>query len=231
MVLNNNNKKKGGLNNIVFHEYIELYDKYKKIYGKFSIVLYQLGMFYEMYSLNDNKMGPNLSEIASMLNILCTKKNKNTKEISISNPYMVGFPKHTLEKYLDLFITKYKYTVIIVDQFDNEMGKKAKKNRKVVDIISPSTYITNTNDYRCNYLMSIYLYKITDRKKNKIRIYFACSLIELSIGKVLLYEDYNQDEKILFDNMYRTILKYKPKEIIFFGDNIDFDLIKKKCKS
>ena len=211
----------------IFNEYIDFYKDCQKSYGENSIVLIMVGMFYEMYSLNDNKMGPNLSKIASMLNVICTRKNKNTSEISVGNPYMVGFPIHTLEKYLDILINKYNYTVVIVDQFDNEMGKKAKKDRKIVDIISPSTYITDTGDYRCNYLMSIYLYKIKDRKTKQEKIYFACSLIELSIGKVLLYEDFNDDEKLLFDNMYRTILKYKPKEIIFFGDDIDFNLITK----
>ena len=220
-------KKAKKITNNIFIEYVDFFNTFKDKYGENSIVLIMVGMFYEMYSLNDNKMGPNLNEIASMLNLLCTRKNKNTSEISIANPFMIGFPVHTLEKYVDILIKKYNYTVVIVDQFDNEMGKNAKKDRKVVDIISPATYITDTGDYRCNYLMSVYLYKIKDRKTNQNKIYFACSLIELSIGKVLLYEDYNEDEKLLFDNMYRTILKYKPKEIIFFGDDIDFDLVKK----
>ena len=53
---------------IIFYEYIELYNKFQKLYGKQSIVLYQLGMFYEMYSLNDNNTGPPLNEISTLLN-------------------------------------------------------------------------------------------------------------------------------------------------------------------
>lgn len=211
----------------IFNEYVELYDKHKNIYGENTIVLMMVGMFYEMYSLNDDINGPNLNKISSMLNILCSRKNKSVSEISFANPFMVGFPNHTLDKYLDIFVKKYNYTVVVVDQFDNEMGKKAKKERKVVDIISPSTYITDMSDYKCNYLMSLYFYKIKDRKENIEKIFFAISLFELSIGKVLLYEDYNKDEKLLFDNIYRIIIKYNPKEIIIFGDDIDYNIIKK----
>ena len=113
-----------------------------------------VGMFYEMYSLNDED-GPDLTKLSSMLNILCSRKNKNIISIDSSNPYMV-FPVHTLDKYINILVKNYKYTIIIVDQFDNEMGKNSKKDRKVVDIISPSTYINEICDYKSNYLMSIY---------------------------------------------------------------------------
>ena len=89
---------------IIFYEYIELYNKFQKLYGKQSIVLYQLGMFYEMYSLNDNKTGPPLNEISTLLNILNTKKNKNIEKISESNPYMAGFPIGVIDKYINILI-------------------------------------------------------------------------------------------------------------------------------
>ena len=210
---------------IIFYEYIELYNKFQKLYGKQSIVLYQLGMFYEMYSLNDNNTGPPLNEISTLLNILNTKKNKNIEKISESNPYMAGFPIGVIDKYINILINN-KYTIIVVDQYDNEMGKNSKKDRRVAEIISPSTYIKDVASYRCNYLMSIYFYSFKDRKTKKNKLYFAISIIELSIGKVYLYEDFNKDEKLLFDNIYRIILKYNPSEIIIFGDDIDFNLIK-----
>ena len=114
-------------------------------------------MFYEIYSLNDNKTGPPLNELSTLLNILYTKKNKNIEKISESNPYMAGFPIGVIDKYIDILINN-KYTIIIVDQYDNEMGKNAKKDRKVSEIISPSTYIKDVTSYKSNFLMSIYFY-------------------------------------------------------------------------
>lgn len=210
----------------IFYEYIELHNKFQKLYGKNSVVLMMVGMFYEMYSLNNNETGPQLDEITAMLGgILFTKKNKSIPGVSPSNPYMAGFPIANVDKYINIFIEN-KYTIVIVDQYDNEMGKNAKKDRRVAEIISPSTYMKDITSYKCNYLMSIYFYLIKDRKTKKNKIYFAISVIELSIGKVYLYEDFNKDEKLLFDNVYRIILKYNPNEIIIFGDNIDYNLIK-----
>jgi len=220
-------KNKSKSKDTIFYEYIELHNKFQKLYGKNSIVLMMVGMFYEMYSLNNNETGPQLDEITAILGgILFTKKNKSISEVSPSNPYMAGFPIANVDKYINIFIDN-KYTVIIVDQYDNEMGKNAKKERKVAEIISPSTYIKDIANYKCNYLMSIYFYSIKDRKTKKNKLYFAISVIELSIGKVYLYEDFNKDDKLLFDNIYRVILKYNPNEIIIFGDDIDFNLIKK----
>ena len=212
--------------NTIFFEYIELHNKFQKLYGKNSVVLMMVGMFYEIYSLNDNETGPQLDELTTILGgILYTKKNKSISEVSSSNPYMAGFPVGNVDKYINILINN-KYTIIIVDQYDNEMGKNAKKERKVAEIISPSTYMKDITSYKCNYLMSIYFYNIKDRKTKRNKLYFAISVIELSIGKVYLYEDFNNDDKLLFDNVYRIILKYNPNEIIIFGDDIDFKLIK-----
>ena len=212
--------------NSIFYEYIDLHNKFQRLYGKNTVVLMQVGMFYEIYSLNDNKTGPQLDELTSILGgILYTKKNKNILEVSESNPYMAGFPIANVDKYINILINN-NYTIIIVDQYDNEMGKNSKKDRRVSEIISPSTYIQDIASYKSNYLMSIYFYSFKDRKTKKKKLYFAISIIELSIGKAYLYEDFNKDDKLLFDNIYRIILKYNPSEIIIFGDDIDFNLIK-----
>ena len=148
-------KNKQNAKDTIFYEYIELYNKFQKLYGKNSIVLMMVGMFYEMYSLNNNETGPQLDEITAMLGgILFTKKNKSIPDVSPSNPYMAGFPIANVDKYINILIDN-KYTIIIVDQYDNEMGKNAKKERKVAEIISPSTYIKDVTSYKCNYLMSI----------------------------------------------------------------------------
>ena len=218
--------KTGKNTNSIFYEYIDLHNKFQKLYGENTVVLMMVGMFYEIYSLNDNKTGPQLDELTTILGgILYTKKNKSILEVSESNPYMAGFPIANVDKYISILI-KNNFTVIIVDQYDNEMGKNSKKDRRVAEIISPSTYIQDVASYKSNYLMSIYFYSFKDRKTKKNKLYFAVSLIELSIGKVYLYEDFNKDDKLLFDNIYRIILKYNPSEIIIFGDNIDFSLIK-----
>tara|TARA_B100000900_G_scaffold415451_1_gene445366 strand:+ start:50 stop:2935 length:2886 start_codon:yes stop_codon:yes gene_type:complete len=214
-------------NNSIFCEYIELYNKYKKLYGEKTIVLMQVGSFFEIYSCHNKKvkLGPDTKEIIDILNVIFSKRNKNIDEITENNYQMAGWPVNSLDKYVDILLNN-KYTIIIVEQFDNEMGGNAKKERKVTEILSPTTTINNTSDYNSKYLMSIYFYKFKNRKTKKTQLNFSLSVIDLSIGKSYLYEDINKDEKLLFDNVYRIILKFNPEEIIVFGDDIDFNLIK-----
>ena len=213
-------------NNNIFGEYIALYNKYKKLYGDQTIVLMQVGGFFEIYSCHNIKvkLGPKTTEIINILNIIFSKRNKNIEEINENNYQMAGWPLNSLDKYVDILLNN-KYTVIIVEQFDNEMGSQAKKDRRVTDILSPTTSISNVADYKSKYLMSIYFYKFKNRKTNELQLNFSLSAIDLSIGKSFLYEDINKDEKLLFDNIYRIILKFNPEEIIIFGDDIDFNLI------
>ena len=207
----------------IFQEYIELHNKYNKLYGDKSIVLMQVGGFFEIYCKHTEKenLGPKSEILIGILNIIFSKKNKDTPNYY----YMAGWPTHSNDKYVDILLNN-NYTVVIVEQFDNEMGGNAKKDRKVTDILSPTTTITNVADYKSKFLMSIYFYKFKNRKTKKHQLNFSLSVIDLSIGKSFLYEDVNKDEKLLFDNIYRIILKFNPEEIIIFGDDIDFNLIK-----
>lgn len=214
-------------NDSIFKEYIELHNKYTKLYGDKTIILMQVGGFYEIYSCHNDKikLGPEPKDLINILNVIFSKRNKNIDKITENNYEMAGWPVNSLDKYIEILLIN-KYTIVVVKQFDNEMGGNAKKDRKVTDILSPTTSITNVSDYNSKFLMSIYFYKFKNRKTQKYQLNFSTSVIDLSIGKSFLYEDMNKDEKLLFDNIYRIILKFNPEEIIIFGDDIDFNLIK-----
>ena len=46
--------------------------------------------------------------------MIVSKKNKSIIDISVKNPYMLGFPSPSLSKYLKIMIDN-DYTVIIID--------------------------------------------------------------------------------------------------------------------
>jgi hypothetical protein len=58
--------------------YLHEYNKYKKQYGAKTLVLMQVGSFYELYATDTD--GPKLKDIADLLNTVCTKKDKNVKD-------------------------------------------------------------------------------------------------------------------------------------------------------
>ena len=46
--------------------------------------------------------------------MIVSKKNKSIIEVSIKNPYMLGFPSSCLSKYLKIMIDN-NYTIVIID--------------------------------------------------------------------------------------------------------------------
>ena len=107
-------------NNSIFREYIALYNKYKKLYGEKTIVLMQVGSFFEIYSCHNKKvkLGPDTKEIIDILNVIFSKRNKNIDEITENNYQMAGWPVNSLDKYVDILLNN-KYTIIIVVIFYN----------------------------------------------------------------------------------------------------------------
>ena len=191
----------------IYEQYISYHKKYKKQYGIKGLVLMQVGSFYEMYATDTE--GPNLKEIADLLNTVCTKKDKNVKEVSMSNPYLVGFPMVATDKFISLLI-KNGYTLIMVDQVTAPPEPK----RQVTNIYSPSTYIGTTNTIDHNYATCIYL-EYEKQKNNQNLICVGLSSIDISTGKVIVDEGISThaDSEIAIDNALRFISICMPKEI------------------
>ena len=194
-------------NNIKVSEYFQLHNEIQKKYGKNAIVLMQVGGFHEMYS-TDNE-GPNLEKIGEELDVLITKKNKN-KKLSKTNPYMMGFPNHSLGKYIDLLISE-SYLLVIVSQVTNPPRPK----RKITQIITPSTY-HKENSSSGNYLVSV----IIDSSKcikGEETVEIGISAVELSLGTVFYHQGFAKkgDSNYSLDDAVRFIQSFKPTEVIF----------------
>ena len=120
--------------NIQLKEYFDIHEIYTKKYGRErTIVLIQYGSFHEIYC-TDN-LGPDLRLLSQQLEIICTKKNKK-KEMSKSNPYMLGFPSPVLGKYLQKLMD-LGYTVIVIDQ----VTPPPKPKRKITGVYSPGIWM------------------------------------------------------------------------------------------
>jgi DNA mismatch repair protein MutS len=197
----------------MLEEYYELQIKLEKKYGELSVVLFEVGSFYEIYGVKTNRtyICKNIDEIAKILGIQLTKKDKKEQH-SKSNPYLVGFPNVSLHKYLTKLVNN-QYTVSVYNQKDKE--NSIKKDRKLDKIYSITNYIENETNENV-YLSCMYLekYKSAINNDNLYNIYI--SLIDLTTGHILLYEyisDIVNDQKV-FDEIRRIIYSYNIKEII-----------------
>ena len=130
--------------------YLDLYDEYQKKYGEDTIVLMEVGSFFEMYGIETNEINKGkVTEISNLLNIQCTKKDKTKLEESYANPRMAGVPSLALNKYINIILDN-NYTVVLVEQ----VTPPPKPERKVTKILSPGTNYNNTKTVTSN-MMSL----------------------------------------------------------------------------
>jgi DNA mismatch repair protein MutS len=205
----------------ILDEYLLYHDTYVNKYGKKTLVLMQVGSFYECYGIIKNKddswKGPNLSQISEILNIVCTRKDKSVSEISEKNPYMLGFPLVATNKFINILMEN-GYTIIIVDQ----VTPPPKPKREVTNIYSPGTYIEGQQKPDTNYIVSIYLEEET-QKNTKSLLCSGMSAVDLTTGKVIINEVHSnsQDDKIALDETIRFISSLNPKELIIHHKSKD----------
>ena len=175
---------------------------YEEKYGKNTAVFLMKGSFYEVYGLENTGQAAN---IANMLNLVLTKANKKINEVSMSNPYMMGFPCVAFKKYLKVLM-EYKYTIVTINQNINDPTERA-----IDRIYSPSTYIEdNTSD--SNYACSVYI-------EFDETYYIGISFVELSTGRSYIYEILQGNSTHRLEELYRIVESYSPSELLCTFDN------------
>ena len=113
--------------------YFEIQRYFDSLYPN-AVVLMEVGTFFETYEAEGVGKA---REIANVLNIQLTKKNKSIPEIDVKNPLMAGFPNHALDRYLERLIDENKYTIVLIKQ----KGTPPNVKRYLSEIISPGVNI------------------------------------------------------------------------------------------
>jgi DNA mismatch repair protein MutS len=200
-------------------EYFSYLIKYQEEYGEKVCVLMQIGSFYEMQMVkNDTEQVGNLTDIAGLLNIQVTKKNKSIDKVDKRNPFMAGFPKPALSKFLPILLEN-GYTVVIIDQEDIKHGNKV--NRRVAGVYSPSIQpmdIIESRADECDLTsICIELFDNSHMTKSKVNnISYSLANLKLNTNCFDMYEntlETNTYEHVL-DDIYRVLVRYDPKEVL-----------------
>lgn len=204
----------------IYTEYFQLTNNYKEKYGEKTIVLLQVGAFYEVYACKNIQTNIisesqiiDFSQICS-LNI-SEKKNSYNSETII----MAGFRDYTLDKYLHK-LTENHYTAVVYNQ--EKDGKNIK--RVFHSIHSSGTYMsfdTEITQHITNNIMCVWLETFNSiiKSSNNIKnenIIYGVSVCNIFTGKSSIFE--YQTQYILnpttFDELDRYISVYSPSEII-----------------
>ena len=99
---------------MIVDDYLNYLDEYRKKYGENTIIIMQVGSFFELYDTDANSRY--LYKIADICNIQVSRKNKSILEVSRNNPIMCGFPIYVINKYIQL-ILQNNYTIILIECF------------------------------------------------------------------------------------------------------------------
>ncbi len=198
---------------IFVKDYFDIHNHYVKLFGKSTLILMQVGSFHECYNTDND--GPDLFYLGERINMTVTQKNKS-KELSTSNPRMMGFPSYIVEDMVERIVS-LGYTIIRIDQTSEPPNPK----REVVGIFSPST-ILNNNNYN-KYLISIVFDALKLKTTNPI-LCIGLTAYDMTSGIGCVYETVstNYDSMIALDNATRFLEKYPPSEIIYhFSNQLD----------
>ena len=192
--------------------YLEYFDKYKKIYGENKTIIFmQVGGFYESYALDES--GPDLLQLSKITGVIRTRKNKSINSVTLSNPYILGFPVAAITKYTEILLDN-DYVIVIIDQIPK---KKTGKNetREVTNIYSKGTYIENIEKREGNYIVCIYI-----SNENSL-LCTGITGIDVSTGHVYIHEACSSkyDESYSLDEIDRFISTFNPSEILFYYDS------------
>jgi DNA mismatch repair protein MutS len=201
-------------------DYFNYQQEFVEKYGSNTIVLMQVGSFYEFYGLNTEQLTYNsidanltldnthLYTVAKLLGFSIAKKTNNI--------LMAGVPKYAIDKHVKKLLDN-NYTIVIIEQIGDD---KKDVERKITNIYSPGTYCEDINYTKTNFLASIVV-EYSETINNSI-LEIGVSCIDLSIGKNIIYEiPYKKDDNnYIYDELYKFINSYNPSEIIIYFKNV-----------
>jgi DNA mismatch repair protein MutS len=241
----------------ILKEYMEIYIQNKKEHGDKTVLLFQIGKFYEIYTvLYENEKIGNAEEIANNLELKLGKKD-SSKEFSCTNAYFTGFPTFS-SKYINKLINN-GFIVVVYDQIQDGTSIKRFKKAIYTKTVTPLDSDFESDD---NYL---YVGVITMNKNSKYK--YGYTLFNNKTNEIIVNElnnvtlkDINQEkcnietmyniqqmiektedclDKKYFDNEYCNLLireVYKDVNFglldpiqYFFNKQVNFELIQSMC--
>ena len=201
---------------LLTEQYFKLQQLFEAKYGKDTVVLMEVGTFFETYEVNnDEEQIGKAKEIAELLNIQLTRKNKSILENSQTNPLMAGVPAVSFEKHINRIIQEQKYTIVIIKQ----VGVPPNVRRVLEAIISPGTNFDFAVSSDENNITSI----TVDQVRGNYLVGY--SAIDVTTGKCYYNEVFgtSEDPSFALDEVFNYMNMHRTSEVVvtFLDKEID----------
>jgi len=224
----------------IVEDYLNYTKQWKQEYGEKTIVLMQIGSFFEVYALKNpdgSYSGSNIEEFAAINDFVIADKHTYVGKLPVR---MAGFGLTQIDKYVRK-LQEHDYTIVIYKQDVN--GKNT--TRSLAEIISPGTFFGQETPELSNNIMCIWLEGNGRRRGRGVtskyfgnfsggaiptgplphllrlptasEIAIGVATIDIFTGKTSLFQFSVEDNHnpLTYDELERYVSAYKPSECLF----------------
>lgn len=198
-------------------EYFELTKKYQDEYGNNTILLMQVGSFFEVYGIYNEKSkvisGSMIVEFSQICELNIVEKNTC---VGTDNVMMAGFKDIQIEKYIKK-IQDDGFTAVVYAQ--DEAGKNT--TRSLAGIFSPGTYFHTESTNLTNSITCIWIDLIENKLFMKGKyVVVGVANIDIYTGKtnIFQFKETYVNNPTTYDELERFISIYNPSETIIISN-------------
>ena len=213
----------------IIDEYLSLTRKYKSEYSEKTLLLMQVGSFFECYALLDSQdntyKGSNIQEFSDINDLVISKKNVLHNGTQV---VMAGFGITQLEKYVRR-MQENDYTIVVHTQDSNTKNT----TRSLSCIYSPGTYFSNDSNELSNVTSCIWIHYSASNQLINEKLTIGLSSIDIYTGNSNTMEyivDYIKSPTV-FDALENYLCINNPSECIIVSNyKLDYVLELISCK-
>jgi DNA mismatch repair protein MutS len=198
-------------------EYFDLTKKYQDEYGENTILLMQVGAFFEVYGINDKESqtikGSKIQDFSQICELNIVDKNTCVGE---SGVMMAGFKDIQIERYIKK-IQDAGFTAVVYAQDENMKNT----TRSLAGIFSPGTYFHSESQSLTNSTTCIWIDYIENKVLLKGKyVVVGISNIDIYTGKTTMFQfkEIYVNNPTTYDELERFISIYNPSEVILISN-------------
>jgi DNA mismatch repair protein MutS len=197
-------------------EYLKLTEYWKKEKGEKTLVLMEVGTFFEIYGLKDDDgkySGSNIEDVHKITGLAIGYK---TGQKYMNIPVVqAGFHPPQVEKYVNM-LQDNGYTCVIYTQ--DFPGKNPP--RSLSEIISPGTFFTDESKEITNTSICLWFQHSSKNKYTKELLVIGCATIDIFTGKTTIFETQipYYHNPCTYDEIEKLVSVYQPKECIIVSN-------------
>lgn len=197
----------------IAEDYLDYTAKWKRELGEKTIVLIQVGSFFEVYALRNkegNIIGSDIEAFSNINDMAIAEKAKMS--VKGNAVLMAGFGLPQLDKYVEK-LQAHGYTIVVYTQ-----DTQTKNTTRSLDqIISPGTYFSPDTEHISNTSMCVWIERIhSGRLVRSSSVIIGIATLDIFTGKSTMFQTEHPyyHNPTTYDELERCVTIHKPMECI-----------------